>query len=364
MLNETLPGTFITAIQDFSEALLSRTYFFHDVQVTCYTNHPTMLTLLDEMLGIYNEPEELRGKVTYYVLCYESALHFPVQLPYLRKRTEAVDLPTNTQLKCYVDYDNTIEYQSFKVLTPANRQALNAVSLAQHVALTQIEMPERYQAQFLRRYVLLLALGLLLRQQGFEPCHAASVTAPSDSQSGALIIGESGSGKTTLSLGCASLGFGLLGDDLVMLRENDADGMIHAYSIMHEVSVRSGTIDLWSALSFLRALPIDFRDKRYCTIEQVHSGATRFQTPIRLLVFPTFLSEATKPQVKRLSKAKALQVLLDQCLSKLHSQSREKSFWLLSQLAEQAPGYQLAIAHGTHEGPRIISSLLAGDTYG
>lgn len=365
MLNETLPGNFITAIRDCSESLLSRVYFFHDVQVTCYTNYPGMLTLLDEMLGLYIEPEKPRGEVAYYILCYKSASLFPVQLPNLRTRTEALHLMTSVQLKSYVDYDQTMAYQSFKALTlqPGNGQALSAISLTQNVALTQIETPEQYEQMFLRRYVLLMALGQSMRKYGFEPCHAAAITAPWDNQRGALIVGASGSGKTTLSLGCASVGFGLLGDDLVMLREHDSDGRIHAYSILHEVSVRSGTLDLWNALSFLRALPADPRDKRHCTIEQVRSGATRFQAPIRLLIFPALLT-GTKTRVIRLSKAKTLQALVAQCMSKTHWQSQEKLFWLLCKLAEQAPGYRLISAHNAHDGPQIINALLTGLSYG
>jgi hypothetical protein len=38
-------------------------------------------------------------------------------------------------------------------------------------------------------------------------------------------------------------------------------------------------------------------------------------------------------------------------------------FHLLSQLAEQAPGYQLDIAHEANDGPQLMHSLFAGDTY-
>ena len=88
-------------------------------------------------------------------------------------------------------------------------------------------------------------------------------------------------------------------------------------------------------------------------------------TPIRLLLFPSLSTETTS-RATRLSKAHTLQMLVDQCLSKLQArpQSQEKLFLMLSRLAEQAPGYQLAIARSAHDGPQIISSLLAGDTYG
>jgi hypothetical protein len=270
-------------------------------------------------------------------------------------------------MKSYLDSDSTMVYQSFKTLA-SHRDigaAFSAISLIQHVALTQIEMPERYEPMFLRRYVLLMALGQLLRMYEFEPCHAAAITAPWDQGLGVLLIGASGSGKTTLSMGCVSIGFGLLGDDLVMLREHGTSGTIHAYSILHEVSIRSGTLDLWGSLSFLRALPSDHRDKRHCTIEHVHAGATRFQTPIRLLIFPSLQTE-TKTQVIRLSKAKTLQALIDQCMRKqpIHPPSQEKLFCNLCRLAEQAPGYRLISAQNTHDGPQIISTLLTGQTYG
>src|SRR5207302_3529682 len=126
-----------------------------------------------------------------------------------------------------------------------------------------------------------------MRSHGFEPCHAAAITAPGNNDQGALIIGGSGQGKTTLSLGCVSIGCGLLGDDLVMLGEGGMGRSIHAYTIMHEVSVRSGTIDLWQMLSFLRTFPADIHDKRYCSIEQVRRGTARIQTSIRLLIFPS-----------------------------------------------------------------------------
>ncbi len=220
-------------------------------------------------------------------------------------------------------------------------------------------MPEHYQAKFLRRYVLLLAVGELVRRYGFEPCHAAAITAPGDTQQGALIIGASGQGKTTLSLGCATIGCGLLGDDLVMLREDGMDGTISAYAITHEVAVRPATIDLWESLSFLKALSADSRDKRYCSIEQIHNGAARFQTSIRLLLFPSLI-KAAQSSVIPLNKASTLQELVFQCVDKAntHPQAQERLFMLLSTLAEQAPGYRLAIAQGASDGPQIVRSLL------
>jgi len=360
MLNNTLLNVLYTTTYDLPEPAQCKDYFFHDVRVTCQTNHPTILTILDHMLGIFPEPEKPRGEATYSVFCYDSASQFPVRLPHDRVRIETVRLLTNTKLKYYKSHDYTTEYQSYTPLPPINEAALSVIN--SHIALTQLEMPEHYQTMFLRRYLLLIALGQLMRQYGFEPCHAAAITAPWDAEQGALIIGESGSGKTTLSLGCASTGCGLLGDDLVMLRENTEDETISAYTITHEVSVRSSTLELWESLSFLRDFPADLRDKRYCTIEQIRPGAAHIQAPIRLLLFPSLTTEK-ESRVTPLSKAGTLQELVDRCMSKgnMYPQTQERLFLLLSTLAQQAPGYRLTIARGTNEGPEIVCSLLRGN---
>lgn len=366
MLQEMRPDTFETVMRERHESnhLLDRVYFFHDIRITCHTNHPKILSILDQMLGSFAPPEQVRGELHYYVLCYDSVSDFPVQLPHTRRRVDTVRLLTNTRLKHYVSLDNTTEYQSYEALPPVNGTALSVMSRLEPVVLTQLEMPEAYHASFLRRYVFLLALGQALGRYGFEPCHAATITAPWDSQQGALIIGASGSGKTTLSLGCAIAGCGLLGDDLVMLRKKKAGSNIEACAITHEVSARSHTLAMLKDLSFLHAYHADQRDKRYCTIEQVRAGATRFHTSIHLLLFPSLTEERTS-RVIRLSKAGALRRLVDLCMSQRndYSQAQEKLFHLLSELAEQAPGYQLDIARETNDGPPLIRSLFAGENY-
>jgi len=361
MLNSTLLDTLNKAASHSPGPLLCKTLFFHDVRITCQTNHPTILDILDEMLGIYPEPLRVRGEVTYSIFCYNTASQFPVQVPPDRRCTEAVRLLTRTKLKYYLSADYTLQYHRYSALPLVNEAALTVISPHGNIGLTQLEMPERYQAKFLRRYVLLIALGQLTRPFGFEPCHAAAITAPWDNQQGALIIGASGSGKTTLSLGCAVARSGLLGDDLVMLR-NDAH-LINAYTIMREVSVRSDSLDLWQALSFLRAFPADDRDKHYCTIEEIRTGATRITAPIRLLIFPS-LSADKESRLTPLSKVSTLQMLVDECLSKkyLYPQAQERFFSLLGTLSEQARGYQLVVARGTTDGPRIVQTLFTGSS--
>lgn len=340
---------------------LRKSYFFHDVQIACLTNHPEVFPILDEMLDVFPRPSRVRGVAAFSIRCYEGARQFAVRLPRARVRTETVALVTDTKLKYYRGEDGRLEYQSYSARPPINEAALSVIDSAQPVALTQLEAPQRYAESFLRRYIFLLALGRVLQQFEFEPCHAAAVTAPWDADLGALIIGASGSGKTTLSVGCASEGFGLLGDDLVMLREGGAGEALRAYAITHEVSVRADSLKLWQGLSRLQALPADLRGKRYCHIEEVYPGAGKLQAPIRMLIFSTVV-DAAKSTVVRMSKASALQELVEQCMRSggLMLQEQERQFTLLSALAEHAPGYRVAVARGHRDGPEIVRALLAG----
>jgi hypothetical protein len=370
MLNDTFLETLTThtSSQALSQPVLTRMFFFHDVQVNCQSNHPAILAILEEMLDVFPKPDVIRGEVTYAVLCYDNIEQFPQPLPRHRVRTETMKLLTGTKLKYYRSRVAATRYyyQSYTPLSPVNEAALSVIIPLQGVACTQLLTPEYYQEHFLRRYVFLLALGQLMQKYGYEPCHASAITAPWDCKQGALIVGESGSGKTTLSVGCAATGFGLLGDDLVMLRNSGASGAIHAHTISHEVSMRSGSLTLWPALAHLQGLAVDKRDKRYCPIDEVRADAARFETPIRLLLFPA-LTDEMESVVTPLSKANVLQELVDQCLGKqrtMPAEGEEQLFLLLSHLAEQAPGFRLSIARGANDGPELVRSLFKNHTSG
>jgi hypothetical protein len=132
---------------------------------------------------------------------------------------------------------------------------------------------------------------------------------------------------------------------------------------MHEISVRSDSLDLWEALSFLKTFPADDRDKRYCTIEQIRAGATCLRAPIRLLIFPS-LSTEKESKLTPLSKTRTLHMLIDECLSKnnMYPKAQEQLFSLLCMLSEQTRGFQLEIARGTTDGPRIVQTLFTGSS--
>src|SRR5437660_239663 len=340
------------------EHVLHKNFFFHDIRVRCQVIHPALLKMAEILLGGYPECDRPQGDVPYHIYCSDEQTSFPVPLPLARIRVGKTQLLTGTNLEYYRRPEDHNEYQSYTEQSGINAAVLSVIDATRRLALTQLEAPEYYKSTFLSRYVLLLALGRLVHPYGFEPCHAAAISAPWDHQQGALIVGSSGSGKTTLSLGCAISGCGFLGDDLVMLRYDQKAEAIKAYSIMPEISVRSGSLALWEELSFLKTYPADARDKRYCPIEHIRRGAARTQVPVRVLIFPRLMTGAQSALVE-LSKAQTLQTLIEECVSKrsIYPEEHQQLFSLLSILTEQAPGYRLNIARGSTNGPELLCSL-------
>ena len=343
-----------------------KTFFFHDIAVHCRANHPQILAWLAEMLNPFPETTRIGGEVHYTINCYDEAAHFLLQLPAARQRTDVVQLLPGTRLKYYRGLDVARDYHRYMPLEMVNGAALSVIERDEPIATTQLERLECYQPSFLRRYVFLLALGHVMTRFGFEPFHAAAITAPWDERQGALLVGASGSGKSTLSVGCAIAGCGLLGDDLVMLRAGEQqDDDISACAITHEVALRSSSLPLWDALAFLTSSPVDRRDKRYCSINDIYAGSARLQAPVRLLLFPA-LSDEAHSHVIALSKAQALQALIEQAIGTgyQHHRTPETLFALLGQLAQRASGYQVLISRGANDGPTIVKSLFAGERYG
>src|SRR5579884_161580 len=329
-----------SAVAVAARQIMQKDYYYHDIRIICQTNHPALLAALEAVFGMFPEPAVVRSEASYALFCYESACQFPLPLPDDLIYSNTLSLFNQARLKTYWSQDHTTNYLHFVACSSASESALSIVQKEQRSALTQLEMPERYDLAFLRRYILLLTLGELLETCGFEACHAAAITAPWDNQLGALILGASGSGKTTLSLGCACNGYGLIGDDLVMLRQEPASEVISAYTLLPEVSIRNGTLDLYPQLSFLRPYSMDARAKRSCTIEEIRSGATCLCAPVRSLFFPSLTNAATST-AKLLSKATTLQLLIEYCISKgnMSAITQERLFRLLAALTEQAVGY-------------------------
>ncbi len=346
------------SLQQNTTASYTQSYFFHDIHLLCHTNDLAIQTALDTLLTCFPAAHEQHGALHCYITCYDSKDQFPLPIPADARQIDTLQLVTDTTLSLYMHEENHLLYQYYAPQTACNGTILTVLSLQQQTAFIQLERAELYTPAFLRRYVFLLAIGELLHNYGFVPYHAAALSAPDDDNYGVLIPGDSGSGKTTLSLSCASTTYGLLGDDLVLLRLTQP-ATLSVYAILPEVSVRTPSLALLPRLAFLQATPADQRDKRYCAIEQLRAGAMRFITQPRLLLFPT-LTEAENHTAHALSQATALHYLIQQSISRAHTTraTQEQLFSLLTTLTMQATSYRVQIARGRDDLPAFIRSLI------
>lgn len=341
------------------QEVYERVYRFHDVPILCRTNRSEALPILESLLAPSTVSQGSQSQASYDIFCYENYAAFPTPLPSGYKSSGTVRLLSDTVLKFYQEEQNSLEYQAYTAQPGINATTLSIIDCMRQRASTHLEALERYTPTFLRRYIVLLALGRLMQGYGFVPCHGAVVTAMGDASRGILILGGSGSGKTTLSLGCASKGHGLLGDDLVMLRQEATDVPIKAYRILPEISVRAGTLTLYHDHFSLEALPVDKRGKRYCEIDAICQAPPPLHTTIQALIFPS-LSDTQNSMLLPLTKAQTLKALIETNCSKGYASQQERSalFAILGNLAEQAAGYRLIQALGSTDGPGLLSSLL------
>lgn len=350
--------------------LSCKTFVFHNILLHCYSNQPASLALCERLwrhFPISIAPPVPQAELTLYLCHNNDAEHSLSLIPDDAIIYDELELVTQTHCTFATSLDETIEYQLYAPQAHVNASLLSILYKEHNSAIIQLGPLEGYDSTFLWRYVLLFALTQLLHKHGFVVCHAAALTAPGDEQRGTLVLGYSGSGKTTLSVGCTLQGCGLLGDDLVLLCQHE-NHLLYAHTLLPEISLRSATLDLWPTLAAFKTLPADQRDKRYCDIEQLRTGAMRYATPIRLLLFPQ-LVEATalsSSSLLPLSKAATLQKLLAQCISStpgprltraLQAQ-QQQLFSLLTALAEQAHGYEILIPRGDCQSPQLVCSLL------
>ncbi len=353
MLYETVDTTL-----DRSEQMLRQELFFHTIRLHCQTNHPALLRMLGVLLDRFPRCATPSGEARYSVFCYCDPAQFPVPLPRHRLRLGEMQLLTGTHLKYYRDNDGVREYQSYIVQPQVNAAALSVIDVRQHEALTQLEPLERYEAAFLQRYVLLLALGRLLHPYGFEPCHAAAICAPWDHRQGALIIGSSGSGKTTLVLSCLQIGMQHLADDVLFLARDDE--LIYTYAFPEDIGVRTGTLDLLGQHEFMQNLVVDQREKLFVDVQQHFRSQVIGHAPIHLLLFVHAKDRDTDFRAEPIAPAQAVSLLVQEYISRQEAQESavEDIFELFVDLVAQAPAYRLWLTPDARRNAEQVRMLL------
>jgi hypothetical protein len=208
-------------------------------------------------------------------------------------------------------------------------------------------------------YLLGPVLGFVMRVRGIVPLHASAVA----TDRGAVVfLGEAGCGKSTTAAACATLGYSVLSDDLLPIRETTETFWAHPSHPRLTVwpdSVRG----LFGAADQLPALTPSY-DKRYLDLQR---GRHFHDTPLPIAVLYVISARHAGSgafTVKPLRPTAALLSLVGNTYGNylLDSSMRALEFDLLSRLVQRAPVREIAFADDIAQLFECCSRLLADET--
>jgi hypothetical protein len=197
-----------------------------------------------------------------------------------------------------------------------------------------------------------LSLLEILRARGRYPVHAAGVALDGRA---VLLAGASGVGKSTLALACARSGWTFLGDDVVLLHEDDPGGhAVHAFP--DEIDLTDESLRFFPELDAMRASGGQRAwEKRH--LRPVDIDWLRIVPRARpvALVFP-----ARAPGVARLSPMSPDEALIELLPNVVRTDAgiAQRHLDTLAALARVTPAYRLEIADPL-AAPGLLSALAA-----
>jgi len=194
-------------------------------------------------------------------------------------------------------------------------------------------------------------LNWWLRDEPFQPAHAAAVGRPSG---GVLITGPSGTGKSTSTLACLGSELQYAGDDYVLIRTDPSPFVFSLYST---AKLEADNLARFPNLAPLvsNAERLD-REKALIYLHEHHPSRLIKGFPIRALVIPkvTGLPHTT---IETISPAAALLALAPTTTKHLLGTRRE-TVEKLMRLVKAVPSYRLLAGTDLAQIPAAISSLL------
>lgn len=229
------------------------------------------------------------------------------------------------------------EYQPYpgvssRICAVRDKKDLNATIFVEDV--------ERVAPWFMMRHVFYMAIGALLRYDGYEVVHAGAIALDG---TGVLLIGSPGSGKTTLLLSCLHLGMQLLADDVILLARDE--GVVKVYAFPEDIGVRRGTIDLLGYYSFMQGLTADVRRKRFIDVQRYFRRQVIDSCKVSVLLFVHEEQRSGEFHAERLSPSQAVRWLMSEYISKQFAQEwgANDMFDIFSDLVTQAQSYRISL---------------------
>jgi serine kinase of HPr protein (carbohydrate metabolism regulator) len=193
---------------------------------------------------------------------------------------------------------------------------------------------------FMMRHVFYIALGALLRDDGYEVVHAGAIDLDNE---GILLVGSPGSGKTTLLVSCLQAGMKFLGDDIVLLAKDN--GIVKVYSFPEDIGVRRGTVELLCHYSFMQELKEDVRHKRFIDVQRYFREQVSNSCQVSFLLFVSQEQRSEEFHAERLSPSRAVNWLMSEYISRQLAQDGGASdmFGIFSDMVTQAQSYRVTL---------------------
>lgn len=245
------------------------------------------------------------------------------------------------------------EYQSYPGVTSRICAVRNKKDL---YATIFVEDVEKVAPWFMTRHVFYMAIGALLRYDGFEIVHAGAIALDG---AGVLLIGSPGSGKTTLLLSCLHMGMQLLADDIILLARDD--GIVKVYAFPEDIGARRGTIDMLGYHSFMQGLAADVRNKRYIAVQRYFREQVIASCRVNFLLFVHQEQRSGEFRAERLSPSQAVSWLMSEYISQQLAQEggANNMFDIFSDLVTQAQCYRIFLTPDVLLNARQVRRLIA-----
>lgn len=245
------------------------------------------------------------------------------------------------------------EYQSYPGVTSRICAVRNKKDL---YATIFVEDVEKVAPWFMTRHVFYMAIGALLRYDGFEIVHAGAIALDG---AGVLLIGSPGSGKTTLLLSCLHMGMQLLADDIILLARDD--GIVKVYAFPEDIGARRGTIDMLGYHSFMQGLAADVRNKRYIAVQRYFREQVIASCRVNFLLFVHEEQRSGEFRAERLSPSQAVSWLMSEYISQQLAQEggANNMFDIFSDLVTQAQCYRIFLTPDVLLNARQVRRLIA-----
>lgn len=214
--------------------------------------------------------------------------------------------------------------------------------------------PERMSDNLIE-YLFHLTLVELLRHQRLYTIHA---TALEWQGRGVLIPGNSGRGKTTSFISLLRAGYRYLSDDHPLIR--DAGGHIELLSFPIKINVTDETIAFFPELRNAPEQALQRQPgfhKRGFYAEEVYSAGIGTCCKPALVLFPQVV-DAPQSHLERISKSRALELVLPQALLVYDQEVARREFQVLTKLVQQVDCYRLHFGRDILDLPKLVTPLL------